>query len=169
MSQSPRLPTREWIAVAVLVVFMTGLVALVLFSEEDSQPDTLLAPHYCVSQEIEVIIEGAVAHPGVHLLMRGSVLKDLLSKAEPLPEADLSRLKPERKLRPGQTIRVPQRAMITVHVEGAVKKEGPIRLPKGSRLCDLADNISFTEGANLKPLKKKRRLRDGEVIIVAGG
>lgn len=166
-SLPPQLPAREWIAVVVLLLFMMGLVALVLFSQEDALPESLLPPHYCVSQELEVIIEGAVAHPGAYQMPKGSLLKDLFAKAEPIPEADLSRMKAERKLRQGQIIRVPHRAMITIHLEGAVKQSGPLRLPKGSRLCDLVDCVSFAEGADLKPLKKKRRLKEGEVIAVA--
>lgn len=103
---STKLPQREWVVVGLIAVGMLVL-ALVTWIRGDKTTATIDAPHYLVSQEIEVRIEGAVEKPGLYTLKRGAVLSEALELAVPSPEANLKKYKMDRILRDGQTIKVP--------------------------------------------------------------
>ena len=55
---------------------------------------------------------------------------------------------------------------VRVVVRGAVKEPVEVVLPAGSRICDLKDQIIFTEETNKAFFRRKKVLRDGEEIIV---
>ena len=99
-------------------------------------------------------------------IKKGAVLKELLALAEVSTEADLRKLKDTAKLRNGQVIKVPKLAMLRIYLEGAVDHPRSLYVQKGTRLVDLLDKVKFAEGADLKILNRKRRLKDEEVIHI---
>ncbi|MBA3957533.1 MAG: SLBB domain-containing protein [Parachlamydiaceae bacterium] len=164
--EQPRLPTHEWITVLVILFLLATLTGVVLASSNSIGTRELGTPHYIVDREIEVFIEGAVEKPGAYKIERGACVSDLLALASIAPDADTRKLKLDKKLRKGQVIKIPHRPMITVHVEGAVKTPGAILVPKGSVVSDLASRLDLLEEADGKSLRRKRRLKDGEVIKI---
>lgn len=102
----PKLPFHEWLIICLLVATLSMLAFITLIWKNDVLPPTSAA-HEPQAQTIQVAINGAVAKEGSYDLAKGAVLKELLDKAQPLPEADLNRLKPQSKLRNGQRIHVP--------------------------------------------------------------
>lgn len=104
----PALPVHEWMAVVAILLLMGLLVGMVFLRGEYALIDP---PHYLVEQEIEITIEGAVAHPGTYHLPRGSTLQEALKQAEPLPDSDLKRMKLQRKIRKGDHVSVPHKVM----------------------------------------------------------
>lgn len=162
----PTLHVHEWLAVAILVGLLMLLAAIALFSGESMMPDRIGSPHHIVDPEIDVFIEGEVEYPGQHRVKRGSIVSDLIALAVPTSDADLSNIKSDKKLRKSQVVRVPSKYM-TVYLEGAVVTPGPIKLSRGSQLQDLISLVLFEEGADIEKLRKKRLLKDKEVITVS--
>lgn len=162
---SPQLPVHEWMAIAVLIGFIVLLAGITLFSKETVMPDRVGTPHHIVDPEIDVFIEGEVEHVGRHRVKRGSTVHNLIALAVPSADADLSRIKLEKKLRKSQVVKVPSK-FITVYLEGAVVEPGPVKLARGMRLQDLINVVQFQEGADIGKLRKKRLLKDKETIKV---
>ena len=100
---------HEWLAILIMsgLLIITACSSHIFFSA--ASPSDELPPHYILDQEIEVVIQGAVENPGAYKMPRGATVKDLVAKASPLPNANLTRLKPESKLRAGQKIVIPLR------------------------------------------------------------
>lgn len=104
-SESPSLPVHEWIAVLLIVVMLSVLVSVVTYSSVSHIDDEIGLPHH-IMPEIQVTVEGAVEKPGSYQVKRGTTLQEVLDLAKPLHDADLSRLKPEKKVRSGQVIKI---------------------------------------------------------------
>jgi hypothetical protein len=164
--QSPGLHAYEWITVILIVALMGWLTAITHF-KSNALPEVLDQPHYIFNPEIEVWIEGAVKNPGKFKMKRGEKVEDLLERAQPTKEADLSQIRQKTKLKKGQKLNIPALAMITVHIQGAVKQSVSLTIPKGTVLEDLISKIKFEKDANIEKLKKKRVLKEGEVIKVS--
>jgi hypothetical protein len=162
---SPKLPVHEWLVIAILAGGLIMFTGIAFFSNDTAVISKLEAPHYIVSQEIDVFVEGEVEHSGRHRLKRGSLVKDLLALAVPLSDADLSRIQYDKPLRKGQVVKVPS-AFITIYVEGAVIASGAHKFPKGARLQDLIGTIQFPEEADISKLRRKRLLKHLEKIKV---
>lgn len=105
--QRPRLPLHEWMAVIAILCLILSLLLVVLISGGPSSSEHLGPPHHTVSQEIEVFVEGAVINQGLHIVKRGATIQQVLELAVPAENADLKRIKPEKKVRNGQVIKIP--------------------------------------------------------------
>lgn len=158
------LPLHERLAVVTLLVLIFLFCLITQYSsssfiveEKNSLPHEL--------NEIEVQVIGAVNHPGTYFIKKGTTVKDLLEKAEPLPNADLRKIKKETVVRHGTVIRVRRKPQITIYLKGAVWEE-VVSVPKGTRLRDLKNYITFHEEADQKSLEKSRKLKDQEIIEV---
>ena len=103
-SEQMRLRVHEWLAIATFIGVLTVIASFASCPSTHLSMDT---PHYLGSTEIEVFVEGAVEYPGIYRVTPGTVLKDVLSLAQPTISADLRRLKPDSKLRNGRIIKVP--------------------------------------------------------------
>lgn len=165
-SNKPKLPLHEWLAVVVIIAGMLLLTLLTTFNSSPKLPQLNPSPHYMTDPEIEVYVQGAVQHAGPLKIMQGTLIRDVLEIVKPNDEADLSKIKMQSKARHGQIIKIPKIETLTIYLEGAVKTPGSVVMPKGSKLQDLLESVQFAADANLKPLSKKRKLKDKEVIRV---
>lgn len=161
-----KLCVHEWTAIAVLCGLLLLFTGITFFSGESGLSDRIGPPHHIVDPEIAVFIEGEVEHPGHYRIKRGSTIHDLILLAIPSPDADLSHIKLENKLRKSHVVKIPSK-YVTVYLEGAVIVPGPVKLLKGARLQDLISMVQFQEGADIEKLRRKRRLKDKEVITVS--
>lgn len=159
-----KLPFHEWIIIVLIVLIMISLTLVTHFNSH--LMPSLNEEKHLFSNEVEVHIQGAVSKPGSYTLKKGSTIKDLLLLAEPLSDADLSKIKPERILRDRQKITIPSDEMVTIYLEGAVVRTGLYSFPKGTKVEELLLLVSFEPKADLKPLKKKRKLKEGEIFII---
>ena len=165
MSLSAKLPPHEWVIIALLIVTVCLLSVVTFFHKKEQFPS--VGPIVELSTEtIQVTVKGEVVHSGVHEVKRGMRLKELLAMAVTTPEADLSRLKLNSKLREGQVVKVPAQVWITIYLEGAVKEAGPLKLRKGTKVEELLEQITLLPEGDPSKLKKKRLLKDQEVIVV---
>lgn len=55
---------------------------------------------------------------------------------------------------------------IYVIVKGEVKEASELTLPKESRICDLQEKINLTDNADTAFFKRRKRLKNGEIIVV---
>lgn len=160
------LPFHEWAAILLIVLLLAILTAISFGKEATAFPKHLNTPHFITTNEIEVWIEGAVENPGYYKVKRGACINDVLQCAIGKEDADLKKVKLHKKLRQGQIIKIPQMEMISVFVVGEVENAGSISLPKGSQLKDLVPMVKFTRDANIEKLNRKRKLKNGEKIVV---
>lgn len=165
-SQRKTLPIHEWAAILLIVTLLAILTVLALGKDQATLPKHLNAPHFITTNEIEVWIEGAVENPGYYKVKRGTCIKGVLELATCKQEADLRKVKLQKKLRNGQIIKIPQKEMITIFVEGEVEHPKTISLQKGSQVKELIPMLIFTSKANVEKLNRKRKLKDGEKIVV---
>ena len=94
---------------------------------------------------------------------------DLLRLAQPLSSADLRRINPNARLRDGRSLVIRDRPMITLSIIGAVENPGILRVPKGTTLHQLLNQIRLSDNADVSNLKDRRRLRDHDVIEIPFG
>lgn len=162
---SPKLPFHEWIIIFLIIVLMLSLAVVTHLRDQDPLPETGHA-FSLYSDTYKVTISGAVSKPDTYILKKGATLKVLLDLAEPLPNADLSKVNLKRKLKDEETFYIPSKKLITVYLEGAVANQGPLHLYEGSSLQDLLQNVEFLPNADKRSLKKKRILKDEEIVVI---
>lgn len=103
------LPTHEWLAVLTTAGFMILLIAISqcsstrVFDKQITQAE----PHYLYDQTIEVMVTGAVEHPGKYSFKKGAVMQEVLTQAVPTSDANIKRIRPQSKLRNGQVVNIP--------------------------------------------------------------
>lgn len=155
-----QLDIHEWCA----IILLSGLmIALALVAKIQVEPPESSPP---VDGLISAEIEGAVLYPGIYHFQAGASLLDLLQAGEPLPEADLRGIRKKGRLKNGQLLAIKELPSIQIQVVGAVKDTKPIQVPTGTRLVDLLGLVAFQKDADLETLKKRRRLKDGETVVV---
>lgn len=162
----PALEVHEWLAIAAAISTLLVITLATCFNGKIIETKTFQLHQASLSEQINILVEGAVKNPGPYLLPSDSTLLDALMKADPLPQADLRRLKTSKKLRSGQTIKVPSRPMMTVFIEGAVEKPGTVSIPKNSRLKDLKKYIVLQENADFEKLPLERILKANAKVSV---
>ncbi len=156
---------HEWIIVSLLIITLCLLTYVSLGRNVSLPPANTTAE--LTSDVVQVSISGAVANPGSFELKKGSKLKDLLALAEPITEADLSKIKPNARLKDGQTIKIPALIWLNIHVIGAIEEEEQLLcVLKGTKLQDIVEKIEFAPNADIAKLQKKRLLKDGETVEV---
>lgn len=160
-----RLPFHEWMIVCLIILLMFFLSFVTYMKSDESLPQ-LVKNKDLNFDKMRVFIQGAVKKPGEYTLKKNSLLAELLELAEPLPEADLRLLKRNKKIKDGQHLYVPLKALITIYIEGAVEQPGPLKIWKGTRFNELKSKINLQETADPKFFNKKRYLKDQEIIKV---
>lgn len=165
LNPAPTLFVYEWLAVISVVGFLFILTLIVVCKgplDIKKEGD----PHYLKAQSVDIYIDGAVAKPGKYQVKVGSLLKDVIALAEPTADADLRKLRLSSKARNGQNYTVPSKPTIRVFISGAVTNEGPVVVPKGTRLFEIAEYISLNPNADLKKINRKRILKDNERLEI---
>jgi hypothetical protein len=115
---------------------------------------------------IFIHIEGAVKYPGTYETKKGCLIKEIIEKAELLPEADCIGIDLNGRVTETLSLYVPDRGWIEVTVLGAVKEEKTLQIRSKSRICDLLSKIEMTSDADRRFLRRKRVLKDGEEVII---
>ena len=142
-------------------------LSLVTYCHRQNLSQDLSFPLSTTSKEgIQVVVKGAVKYPGVYYFKESVLMQDILNLAEPLDSADLRRYQSHVRVKKNRLITIPEKAMITIHIKGAVKEITTLKLQKGTKLQDLLTLVDFEEAANLKFLQKKRPLIDQETLDI---
>lgn len=114
----------------------------------------------------DVLVKGAVEHPGVYHLSSDMQMKDLLAIAGVKNTADLKRYSEDSWIKKGRVVNVLTQQMISVHLQGAVKGPSTLKLPKGSKVNDILNVIQLDEDADIEILQKKRLIKDNETFLI---
>lgn len=159
------LASSEWFLAASLLAIMASLAAIAkinsgkAFSQieiyEAAQPKTVV-----------VSVQGAVAKPGNYQIELGSSLIETARKAKPSRFANLQNLALEKSPDGTLTLNIKELSEIEITITGSVQNPGSVRLPAGSRLCDLKSKIQCCDQADRAFLKSRRLLRDGEKVEI---
>lgn len=160
------LKVHEWLSIAILIGVIAGLACLTSLNAKVESGRSGIGSIRQKFSGFDVLVKGAVDHPGVYHINSEIGMGDLLSLVGLSSNADLRRFNMDSVIKKGRVVNVPARAMIEIHLKGAVEEEKILTLPKGSKLEDLIPLFEFAPEANVKALQKKRRLKDGETIIV---
>ena len=97
-----------------------------------------------------------MAKPGLYEVEAGTRLEEVLSQARPKRFADLSPHDPESRILASCQIQIKPLTELIIQVEGV----GEVRVPPGTRICDLKKILSLHSAA----LKSRRLLKQGEKI-----
>ncbi len=119
-----------------------------------------------VIHPVEIIISGEVAHPGAFSALPGTRIGDLVKKSRPKRFADLKGIDLDSPVEKALELVIPRLSEISVRIEGAVAVPIELKLPAGSRICDLKPKIECDGNANLQFFKKRRLLKNGEIVYV---
>lgn len=90
--EKPTLPFHEKFMAWLIISVLLFLTVLNIIFDEPSMPMTE-SEHHLANPLLEIVIEGAVEFPGVYQVKKGSLIKEVLELAKPLPEANLKRIK----------------------------------------------------------------------------
>ena len=164
-----KLPFHEWIIITLFCAILLMLTGMAL-ARQTTKPSVHQFELFeeVPKEKVLVYIKGAVKYDGQYELPNGSIMQDLLSEAEALPNADLSKVKLKSRLKDNQKITIPKKVWITIQIEGAIEKSGSYKVLSGTRCQELVETIEFPEEADLNSLKKKRHyLKDGELVYVS--
>ena len=166
---APKLPFHEWCIILLfcMILLLLGGFALAGRKYVPAPPARIEAQKDTVKTAIRIKVEGEVANAETFEVPSKTTLKELLEKAQPLPTADLSQLNWRRKLRDGQTIKIPERRWITIQIEGAVQNPGPLKILSGTRMLEIADQLEPLPEADLKSIQKRRSfLKEGDTVEI---
>lgn len=92
-----KLPLHERIAACLIILFILFLTTLNLYFDEGELPPAEILPQTTIPL-VEVTIEGALEHPGVYRVKKGSTVQEAIALAKPLETANLRRIKLDSKI-----------------------------------------------------------------------
>jgi hypothetical protein len=102
--QSPSLPNYERTAACLLVIAVVFFSLINIYLDEGEIPETTGETVYVVPPFVEISIKGAVAKPGVYQVKKGTLVQEVLQMADPLPTANLKKIKQDSKIIRRRTI-----------------------------------------------------------------
>lgn len=115
-------------------------------------------------REAVVSVSGAVKKPGDYRVLVGTPFSNVLKKAKPLPLANVGDFPGFVE---GDIVLVLNEIQeIVVTVQGAVASPGGVKIPIGSRVCDLKSKIVLAEDADEGFFRGKRKLKNGEILTI---
>lgn len=156
--------STEWLLAISLLAVMASLVIVSKINVH--RADSTLATEGKEAEMIAVTIEGAVAKPGSYSVPAGTPVETVLRKARPKPWANLQKISLRQIVEAPINIVVEELSEIKVTVKGAVVECEEIVLPARSRICDLKSKIHLSEEADKGFFRKRRALKQGEIIEV---
>lgn len=159
------LRSSEWLLVSSLLLLLISFFAIARLHEHRRASQLHILSHK-LHKPMDVVIEGAVAKPGVYSVLRGTVLKDVLKKSRPKRFADLRVLDLEQSVEEPMRIVVSELSVIRVFLSGAVKIPVELEVPAGTRVCQLKNKINCEPLADKGFFKSRRMLKDGEELEI---
>ena len=160
-----RLKVHEWLVIAITVGILGSIAIITSFYEQ--KPKTAIDFHEKkLRSGFDILVKGAVQYPGVYHFPKQMQMKAILAIAGVYLNADLRRYHLEGVITKGRVINVPERVLLTIHLQGAVKGNKTITVPKGTKLEDLLSIVELEDNADIEFLQKKRKLLTNEVVDI---
>jgi hypothetical protein len=103
-----RLPLHEWLVIGVGALLLGVLSVVVSLSDDKVLPERAL-PQKAWFPVIEVFVEGAIeGSERIKVIVpHGASVQDVLDHVSLAADADLRRIKPTKKVRNGQILKIP--------------------------------------------------------------
>lgn len=161
-AQAPFSSRSSWLLVGSLILFMASLVVL---SQVNAYRARSILNEVGVA-DVWVEIEGAVHKPGRYLIPVGMTVGQALKKARPKVLANVDALDLKKNIDSPLTLTVEEWSRVKVRVEGEVLEAVELELAAGERISDLRTKVSLTPMADKTFFRKKRVLKNGDVIVV---
>ena len=162
--QKKPIQSTEWLLVSSLLLIMASLV---LISKVNAyRTASALSEKDFQVERVAVTVEGAVANPGKFYVPSGSSVGSVLKKARPLRDADLQNIFESQLVEQDVTFKVEKLSELTVSVSGAVELPVELKLPLGSRICDLKSKLKLTPEADKTYFRRRKLLINGQQIEV---
>lgn len=159
-----QLPVPERLAVLFIVCLFVFLSLVAKWNPHKGGQAAVLDSHATADYDIQVVVSGAVRHPGIYHVSKGLPVSDLVDLVEPLFGADL-RSFPRGKITKPLSIRVAPAPSIYISVSGAVRSPGSYAVPDRLPARLLANYLPLTEDADIQALAD-RPLKDGDQVVV---
>ncbi|HSX25781.1 MAG TPA: SLBB domain-containing protein [Chlamydiales bacterium] len=159
------LKSPEWILVISLLAILASIVliakinvhrAMIAISEADLKPSEMVA----------VLVEGAVRKPGIYQIIPGTPIQSVCKKAGLKRYADLKKIDLTARIEAPTHLVIQELSEIEVAIAGEVILPTQLRLPIGTRICDLKSKIQLTEQADSACFRSRRQLKDGEFFEI---
>ena len=163
--QTEELSVHEWLAISVLIGIL-GCLALVTTFHGTQIHSQLEGRGKVRLDSFDVLVKGAVDHPGVYHLQGEMQMKEVLALAGVRQDADLRRYALEGYIKKGRAINVPAKQMMTIFLSGAIRGDRTIKVPKGTKVSDLLSIVELAEDADVEVLQKKRLLKPNETLYI---
>jgi len=96
---------ERWVAYALSVV-MVGVVALTYMKALPHSPVPHTKPLVISDSLVDITIKGAVLHPGVYRVKKGTFILEVIQMAKPLKEANLTRYHSDETVKRKRTLKV---------------------------------------------------------------
>ncbi len=167
MAQSPpSLQKSEWIFFVVILALISTVFTISKLTSARSLERLQKWEKKEPLPEVWIELAGHVKRPGKYKLRPGECLGAALRKAGLKPFADLSGI--DIALLPDRCMRfdIPEARTIHIRVEGCVKEILELEVDRGSRISDLKGKIEVTADADPKFFRKRRKLREGELVEI---
>lgn len=120
-----------------------------------------------IEKTIHITCLGACVGQNELELASGVQVSDLLARVKLTPEADISKLVLEQRLKSEGHFIIPTKGKMTVFISGAVKQPGIIYLPEGLRFNQLKEYLALADDADIGVFHRRRRLLcEGETIHI---
>lgn len=159
------LESSEWILSVSLVLILASLF-IISRCHEHRKKSQLIAVADAIEHPVDIRISGEVLRPGLYPALPGTRIGDLIKKSRPKRFADLRGIDLDRPIDKSMDISIPLLSEIAIRIEGAVIEPLDLKMLPGSRICDLKSKIQCERDADLRYLKRRRLLKDGEIVII---
>lgn len=116
--------------------------------------------------EVVVTITGAVKRPGEYVVAAGTPIGMVLKKAGVGEMADLGGISLGKPVGEALVLHVEELKEVSVKMVGAVREEVELKLPVGSRVCDLKSKVLLTDGADETFFRRRKLLKNGDIVAV---
>ncbi len=149
----------EWLFVVTLSLFITFL-AITSYIHNKRLPPT-------EQPLVSVLVTGAVTEEKQLQLPLGASVADVLSSVTLTAEAALEKLLLRPQLKQNSVVIIPVRGYVSIYLQGAVIRKGVHLFPEGATYKHLVEEPLFLQNADLKNIKRRRRLlKEGESITI---
>lgn len=150
---------KEKLAVCCLLLLLATFAACSYANKHQKLTQT--------QKTIHITCLGACVDQNALELPHGTQVADLLARVKLTPEADISKLVLEQRLKNEGHFIIPTKGKMTLYITGAVKEPGIIYLPEGLRFNQLKQYLALADDADIGIFHRRRRLLcEGETVHI---